>query len=414
MNDQAGATAYRPYAVRAVHCSHEAGDEEVYRALQRATAPLERSWERLQRARRIVVKFNHAFRPEKLVYCGRHLQELTSESVARATLRLLRERTRAEIVCCEISVFKKPEDPSPEHTMTLLPLLREFGVTLIDGDLPPHRVYQVPGGGSMFRQYLLPEGALEDGDAFVSVQKMKSHAFMGVTLCLKNLFGLPPREPYGRSRSYFHHIIRLPYVLTDLGQLFNPALNIVDALVAQSGREWAGEPRIGDTLVAGDQVVATDACAARLMGQDPAGDWPEAPFHRDRNALRVAGEAGFGTANLDEIDFCSEVDGPVAEFSTVETDPQSRVLSWRRTTCEQALYYRDHRQQFVDQYAGEYILLQDREVRWHGKSSELGHSRRVLAGAGSESGMWFKLVDPEEAEGERFEVYEWALRALAP
>jgi hypothetical protein len=39
---------------------------------------------------------------------------------------------------------------------------------------------------------------------------------MGVTLCLKNLFGLPPMPPLGRATAYFHHIIHLPYVLVDL------------------------------------------------------------------------------------------------------------------------------------------------------------------------------------------------------
>ena len=42
----------------------------------------------------------------------------------------------------------------------------------------------------------------------------------------------------------------------------------------------------------------------------------------------------------------------------------SRVVSWRRTTSEQALYYRDHRRDF-DKYTGEYILLQENEVKWH-------------------------------------------------
>ncbi len=404
-------TAERAYTVRAVHCDHRADDEEVYQALKRATAPLARSWERLKSARRIAIKFNQAYRPEELRYCGRHLQELVSESVARATLRLLREQTNAELVCAEISVFKRPADPGPEHTITLNPLLREFGVPYLDGDAPPHQLYAVPGGGAMFRQYLLPEGVM-GADAVVSVQKMKSHAFAGVTLCLKNLFGLTPREPCGRTRGYFHHFIRLPYVLADLGGLFQPALSIVDGLVAQAGREWRGEARIGDCLVAGDQVIATDACAAQLMGHDPTADWPSPPFHRDRNALRVAAEAGLGTVNLQEIDWTSEVQGPVAEFHAVETDAPETVIRWRRSACEQALYYRDRRQQFVERYAGEYILLQDREVRWHGKNGEISQSRRVLAGPNVESALWLKLVDPEEAEGEHFEVYERTLDQL--
>jgi uncharacterized protein (DUF362 family) len=93
---------------------------------------------------------------------------------------------------------------------------------------------------------------------------------MGITLCLKNLFGLPPIPPHGRVRTYYHHPIRLSYVLPDLGLITQPCLNIIDALTGQSGREWAGEGRIGDTLIAGDHVIATDTCGASLMGHGKA------------------------------------------------------------------------------------------------------------------------------------------------
>ena len=263
----------------------------------------------------------------------------------------------------------------------------------------------------MFRQYLLPE-CVVDTDAFVSVQTIKNHAFQGITLCMKNLFGLAPMETHGRSRSYFHHLIRLPYVLADLARIVQPTLNIIDALVGQAGREWDGEGRIGDALVAGDGVIATDACGAHLMGVDPLSDWPTPPFLRDRNAIRVAHDGGVGTADLAQIDFASEVQAPIADFAAREIDPFETVLAWRRSCCEQALYYRDHRKEFLDRYAGEYILLQDDEVRWHDRKSTFFGSRRDLAGLRKLSAMWMKYVDPDEAEGEHFEVYERELELL--
>lgn len=399
------------YRVRAVHCDHRASDEEVYQALKRATDPLEASWAKLQAAQRITIKFNQAWPPERLVYLDGNLQEIVDFKVARATLRLLRERTKADLVCVEISTDAAHSGRPVEENITLMPLLKEFDVAFVDGNQPPHKVFEVPGGGQMFRQYLLPE-CVVDTDAFVSVQPMKNHAFQGITLSLKNLFGLPVMEPHGRSRSYFHHIIRLSYVLVDLGLLVQPALNIIDGLVGQSGREWGGQGRIADTLVAGDHTIATDACGAYLMGFHPLIDWPYQPFVRDRSALRIAHECGFGTADITKIDFATEVEAPVASFRTQETDPYETVLAWRRSTCEQALYYRDNQKRLTDQYAGEYILLQDNEVKWHSKSSELGVSRRVLAGPAKQSAMFLKLADPEEAEGEHFEVYERELERI--
>ncbi|MBN1581885.1 MAG: DUF362 domain-containing protein [Anaerolineae bacterium] len=397
--------------VCAVHCDHQATDEEIYAALRRVTLPLDRAWDRLRKANRIGIKFNQAYPPDRRPIFKGHFQELASEQVARATLRLLREETDADLFCIEISVFKHDRDPEPGPTIPFLDLLREFDVPFVDGNLPPQATVRVPGGGQMFDQYTVPQDIVE-ADAFVSVQKMKNHAFMGVTLCLKNLFGLLPQEPHGRSRRYFHHLVRMPYMLADIGRIFDPALNIIDALTCQAGREWGGEPRIGDALIAGDQVIATDAVGTHLMGHDPLSDWLTPPFHRDRNALLVAALGGFGTVNLDEIDLQSELQAPLSEFYNVHTDERSRVINWRRTTAEQALYYRDHRQQFIDHYAGEYILLQDGEVHWHDTSSEFRGSRRDLSGGRPDSAMWLKYVDPDEVEGEHYEVYEQALAQI--
>jgi uncharacterized protein (DUF362 family) len=400
------------YRVRAVQCDYRASDAEVYAALQRATVPLDRAWARLKAAGRIAIKFSHGRTAERQVRYEGHLQELTSEQIMRATIRLLRENTTAEIVVGETSIFRQPEeDTNPAWAQPLIKFCREMDVPFVNGDLPSHKVYTVPGGGQMFRQYTLSQ-TLAEADERVVVNKMKNHVFMGITLTLKDLFGWTPQEPHGRARQYFHHFVRLPYVLADLGRLWHPALNIVDGMIGQAGAEWGGEARVCNTLVAGDHPVATDACAAHLMGCDPAADWPTPPYVRDRNALLVAAEGGFGTVKLDEIDFQSEVTAPVAEFNVRQTDPFELVAAWRRSTCEQALYYRDHRQQFIERYAGEYILLQDYEVKWHDTRSELQRSRRDLAGAHKESALWFKLVDPAEAEGEHYEVYERVLAQL--
>ena len=84
---------------------------------------------------------------------------------------------------------------------------------------------------------------------------------------------------------------------------------------------------------------------------------------------------------------------------------------WRRTMCEQALFYRDHRRSF-DQYTGEYILLQRGEVRWHDPQGRLTLSRRVLAGGWPGYAMYLKYVDPDEREGEQYQRYEQELAKM--
>ncbi|MCJ7548261.1 MAG: DUF362 domain-containing protein, partial [Anaerolineae bacterium] len=390
-------------------------DETVYQVLRRATLALPRAWNKLKAAQRIAIKFNQDFRSERVPYFEGMREQLVSDKVARAVVRLLREETDAELVYADITAFARTDDPNPPPTAQMAALMAGLNVGYVNGDRPPHKIYQVPGGGQMFRQYLLPQEVVE-ADALVDVQKMKNHAFMGVTLALKNLFGLVPREPHGRSRQYFHHLVRMPYMLADIGRIFNPTLSIIDALTGQAGQEWGDGVDLGrivNTLIAGDQVVATDAVGMTLMGHDPNANWPELPYRRDGNAVLTAAQGGFGTIDLDQIDWESEVAPQPAEtFFSLATDTNERVVSWRRTTCEQALTYRDHMREFTEKYAGQYILLQDREVKWHSDDSVLRGSRRKLAGDNPDEAMWLKYVDPVEAEGEHFEVYEQTLERM--
>jgi uncharacterized protein (DUF362 family) len=227
----------KAYRVRAVHCDHSASDEDVYLSLKRAIDPLDRAWARLSRAKTIAIKFNQDWPREQVVMWEGQRQQLVSDSVTRAVLRLLRERTTARLLCVDATAYIGRGDWTLQQTTTIAPILREFGVEYVDGHALPTGWYDVPGGGLMFERYPLSQ-RLAEADAVVSVQKMKNHAFMGITLCLKNLFGLMPIEPLGRPRPYYHHLVRMPYMLADIGRILQPALNILDALVAQTGQEW--------------------------------------------------------------------------------------------------------------------------------------------------------------------------------
>ena len=397
------------YSVRAARCDHRAAtDEEVYETLRRITDPLTRSWEKLEKAKKIVLKFNMMY-PNVTYFRGRR-RELVDDSVCMAVLRLLRERTSADLVAADTRGYQVRGEPGPE--LNYLRYLREFEVEYVECNLPPFSTYEVPGGGNMFDRYTL-NSCFEEADAVVSVAKMKNHGFMGVTMCMKNLFGITPyTRPHGRIRTYFHHAIRLSYTLPDLAMITQPCLNIVDAMTGQFGQEWEGEGRIGDALIAGDQTTATDACGTYLMGHDPQSDWPTPPFRRDRNHLLVAAERGFGTVDLDEIDFVSEVEAPLAEFDSNESDTPETVRSVRRTACEQGVIYRDHMDEMIGQYANDFIYMQDGKVVWHGDDPDHIKSHREIGTSKPGSAMFMKLVDPEETEGERFEVYEDNLQRI--
>ena len=403
------------HVVRAVSCDYRSTREQVYEALKRASDPLTGTWDRLSKARTIAIKFNQNKMPERVVMYEGQRQQLVSDSVVYAVLRLLRERTGARLFCADVSFYTAYEGSTVEKTTQIAPLLEEFEVEYLNGNEPPFVEVPVPGSHSVFKSYQVIEGVAA-ADEVVSVAKMKNHKFMGITGCLKNLFGLSPVEPYGRPRPYYHHLIRMPYMLTDLGKIYDPVLNVVDGMICQAGSEWWGGnecARIMNTIMAGDHPVAVDACMARLMGHDPAADWPAPPFQRDRNALLAAEEAGYGSVGAEGIDFETETE-PAAEgiFYSEETDTREMIDAWRESMCRQALYYRDNGELF-EQYANEYILLQKENVVWHSPNGWLNVSRRSLAGKRVDQSLFFKFVDPLEREEERFEVYERALEYFA-
>ena len=168
-----------------------------------------------------------------------------------------------------------------------------------------------------------------------------------------------------------------------------------------------------DALIAGDQVTATDACGATLMGHDPASDWPNPPFRRDRNHLLIAANRGFGTVDLDEIDFDSEVTAPLAEFNTEQDEAPEIIHTLRETACQQGLLYQDHKSKLIDRFAGDFIYMQDGEVVWHGEDPSIIRSHREFSNTKPGSCLWLKKVDPDELEGEHFEVYDSCMVGLS-
>ena len=94
-------------------------------------------------------------------------------------------------------------------------------------------------------------------------------------------------------------------------------------------------------------------------------------------------------------------------FFAVMTDSLETVISWRRTMCEQALYYRDHMAEFTSKYAGEFILLQDNDpVARHGWARRV--SRRELAGA-TPTTRCSSSTSIGRGRGRNYVVYESAL-----
>jgi uncharacterized protein (DUF362 family) len=124
------------------------------------------------------------------------------------------------------------------------------------------------GGRSPLAALTLP-AAVDRADWIVSMPKMKTHHWVGVTLSMKNLFGLMPGIVYGWPKNVFHWAGLEPSIL-DINATVKPHLAIVDGIVGMEGDgPIMGTPKPAGVLVLGRNLPAVDATAARIMGIDP-------------------------------------------------------------------------------------------------------------------------------------------------
>jgi uncharacterized protein (DUF362 family) len=114
----------------------------------------------------------------------------------------------------------------------------------------------------------LPRTVLS-ADFVVSMPKVKTHHWSGVTLGMKNLFGVVPGAKYGWPKNILHWRGIEPSIV-DICATVPIHFVIADAIVAMEGNgPLAGTSRALGNLVLSDDPVAADATCARLMGFDP-------------------------------------------------------------------------------------------------------------------------------------------------
>ncbi|HYG21393.1 MAG TPA: DUF362 domain-containing protein [Verrucomicrobiae bacterium] len=107
-------------------------------------------------------------------------------------------------------------------------------------------------------------------DWIVSMPKMKTHHWAGVTLSMKNLFGVMPGSYYGWPKNVLHQA-GLNECIADIALNLRPQLAIVDGIVGMEGDgPIMGDPVDAGVIVMGTDLPAVDATCARIMDVDPA------------------------------------------------------------------------------------------------------------------------------------------------
>lgn len=165
----------------------------------------------------------------------------------------------------------------PGHRRDTLDVLEESGLAgvLYEDRIAFHDLnygtgYNVSNVGrqSKLRTLTFP-GLFQETDWIVSMAKMKTHHWTGVTLSLKNMFGVMPGIYYGWPKNVLHHA-GIENSILDINATLKPHFAIVDGIVGMEGDgPIMGDPKKAGVLVMGRNLTAVDATSSRIMGVDP-------------------------------------------------------------------------------------------------------------------------------------------------
>jgi uncharacterized protein (DUF362 family) len=124
------------------------------------------------------------------------------------------------------------------------------------------------GGLSALAGFTFP-AAVADADLIVSMPKLKTHHWMGLTAAMKNLYGTLPGLIYGWPKNVLHYA-GIPETVVDINASLPRRMAIVDGIVCMEGDgPILGSPKPLGLLAVGLNLPALDATLARVTGFDP-------------------------------------------------------------------------------------------------------------------------------------------------
>lgn len=123
-------------------------------------------------------------------------------------------------------------------------------------------------GYTGLKRLWLPRTIL-DADFIVSMPKVKTHHWSGVSLSMKNMFGVVPGAKYGWPKNILHWK-GIERSILDICATVPVQFVIADGIIAMEGNgPLNGAPRALGQIILADDPVAADATCAWLMGFDP-------------------------------------------------------------------------------------------------------------------------------------------------
>jgi uncharacterized protein (DUF362 family) len=148
-------------------------------------------------------------------------------------------------------------------------VLTAYGARYVDLNTDDVRRLPLQSDFTRLGHLYFPETVV-GADLLVSMPKLKTHHWAGATLSLKNMFGLVPSALYGWPKNVLHWAGVHESIVDINSTIPVPTFAILDGIVGMEGDgPIRGTAKACGVLLFGDDLVAVDATAARLMALDP-------------------------------------------------------------------------------------------------------------------------------------------------
>jgi len=203
-----------------------------------------------------------------LVKPQKHLEHIcTHPLVIRGAVEAFLSLGAAEVFVAEASGHGRDSFIDLEES-GLADILYEDGIPFVDLNESSVLKARNLGRTSQLEYFYFPE-EIYKADIIVSMAKMKTHHWAGVTLSMKNMFGVMPGIVYGWPKNLLHWA-GINECTFDINATLKPGLAIVDGIAGMEGDgPIMGDPVRSNVIVMGQNYPAVDATCARIMGIEP-------------------------------------------------------------------------------------------------------------------------------------------------
>jgi uncharacterized protein (DUF362 family) len=232
----------------------------------------------IEKGDRVLLKVNAAFASPQMLSATTHPQ------IVSELTRLCLDAGASSVIVTDNPI----NDPSSCFRLSgIANAARSAGAQLFLPRDDAFTPFTVPDG-KLIRNWPVLYGPLKSINKIIGTAPVKDHHRSGASMIMKNWYGL-----LGGRRNIFHQDIQT--IITELAMMIRPTLVILDGTTTMMTNGPTGgslaDLKETNTMIAGTDQVAVDACGATLLGRS----LNDLPF------IGMAEAAGLGTADYQSL-----------------------------------------------------------------------------------------------------------------